>query len=279
MKAVLSLIRPEFPAMTFAGVLFGAAVATKSFAPAFALAAIGPALITAGSFALNDYFDVASDRKLGRKDRPLVSGAMHPAQVLIAGAAMMLAGLGLSYYFSGALAFAIAFVFGVLALAYNAWLKKTLVVGNVAVSTTYAIPFIYGNIIAAGNLGELNQFVLLFAAVAFLAGLGREFLNSIKDMAGDKKLGALSLPMFVGARPVIAIAAVLFAAAIFLSLIPMASGIQLPYLALVGACDLLLLKSAYSAWNDYSYENLAKVRKWTIYALVLGVIGFATLAL
>ena len=279
MKAWLSLIRPEFPAMTFAGVLFGAAVAAKSFQASFLLAAIGPALITAGAFALNDYFDVASDRKLGRKDRPLVSGALKPAQVLLGGSAMMLAGLGLSFYESGMLAFAIAFVFSVLAIAYNAGLKKTLVVGNVAVSMTYAIPFIYGNVVASGMLSSLDPYVLLFAGVAFLAGLGREFLNSIKDAEGDKKIGALSLPMFVGARPVIAIAAVLFAAAVFLSLLPIVSGIKLPYLALVGACDLLLLKSAQSAWNDYSYENLAKVRKWTIYALILGVLGFATLAL
>ncbi len=265
--------------MTFAGVFFGAAVATGRFETAFALAAIGPALITAGSFALNDYFDVTSDKKLKRTDRPLVSGKLRTRQVLVASVLLMLAGLGLCYYFNGMLALAIAFVFAVLAVAYNTVLKKTLVVGNLAVSTTYAIPFIYGNVVAAGGLGSLNQFVLLFAAVAFLAGLGRELTNSVKDEAGDEKIGALSLPMFVGARPVIGIAAVLFAAAIFLSLIPMAQGIRLPYLALVGACDLLLLKSAYSAWNDHSYENLAKVRKWTIYALVLGVLGFATLAL
>ena len=275
----LSLVRPEFPAMTFAGVFSGAAVAAGRLDAAYAFAAVGPVLITAASFALNDFYDVPSDRALGRTDRPLVRGALSPKQVLFVAALLFGAGLYFCYAVSGLYAFAIAFAYCVLAFTYNAVLKRTLFVGNAVVATTYSIPFIYGNVVATGmTLDSLHPFVATFAAISFLAGLARELYNSVKDKAGDAKLKALTLPMVVGDRPVILLGSLMLAGAVALSVLPLLAGLRLPYLLLVGACDLLLLKSAVEAMADHSYESLRRVRKQTIYALLLGLLGFASLA-
>ncbi len=275
----LSLVRPEFPVMTFLGVASGAAVAAKSFDPAFAVAGIGPALITAGSFALNDFFDVPSDKKLKRFDRPIASGKIKPMHAIAASAVLMLAGLALCYYFNGRLAFYIAAAYTALSIAYSAALKKTLFVGNVVVATTYGIPFVYGNVVESGSLNALNPLAVVFAAIAFLAGLARELFNSVKDEKGDKEIGVVSLPMIVGQKIVLAFASLLLVTAVALSLRPLVvlGYAYAPYAAFVGACDALLLTSCYSALRDYSYENLVKVRKQTVYALLLGLIGFASL--
>jgi 4-hydroxybenzoate polyprenyltransferase len=238
---------------------------------------VGPALVAAGAFALNDFFDVASDAALNRRDRPIVAGELSKGSVLKASIALYAAGLGLCLYASGWLAFSIAFAYAVLSVAYSAVLKRTLLAGNLAVATTYAISFVYGSAIATGTL-NVQPTIACFAAMAFFAGLARELLNSIKDMEGDKKLHALSLPMLLDAKPVAFIAGACVVAAVALSALPLLQGVRIPYVLLVGACDALLLHAAYSALNDLSYANLSRVRKQTIFALLVGVIGFASLA-
>ncbi len=280
LKAWLRLVRPEFPLMAFLGVLAGAGVAAKHYEVAFALAGVGPALIAAASFALNDYFDVESDRKLRRFDRPVASGEIKPLHALAATAVLFIAGLGLCFFENGTLAFYIAAAYAAVSIAYSAALKKTLFVGNAVVATTYAIPFIYGNVVASGSLYKLNSFVLVFAAIAFFAGLARELFNSVKDEKGDREIRALSLPMVIGAKPVLAFGALAVVVAVALSLKPLVrlGALYLPYAVPIAACDLLLLASAYSAVANSSYANLSAVRKRTVYALLLGLVGFASLA-
>ena len=70
----LRLIRFEHSLMVAFTVLVGQAIVEKSVGLHQLLPALGPALITAGAFALNDVFGYASDKANKRVDRPLVAG-------------------------------------------------------------------------------------------------------------------------------------------------------------------------------------------------------------
>ena len=66
--------------MIGAGVLIGEVVALSSLPPLrqAVLGFVGPAVLGASTFAMNDYYDLESDRRGGRRDRPLVRGDISP---------------------------------------------------------------------------------------------------------------------------------------------------------------------------------------------------------
>ncbi len=142
---------------------------------------LSPALISAGSFAINDYFDVEADRSNKRTDRPLVSGALKRKSALWIAAFCLAVGPLISLYINMTV-FIIAVLFSVLAYLYSERLKDMLLVGNIYVAFTYAIPFIYGNFVVAAAL-SVN--ILLISLSIFLIGLAREIYGMIRDKEGD----------------------------------------------------------------------------------------------
>ena len=188
------LARGEHALITFVAVVVGGLLATRSFSAQLLFAAIGPALITLASFIINDYFDLVSDREMKRKERPLVSGKIKFSHALYASLTLFVLGVAATIPF-GATAFLIALVYAVLAFLYSFKLKRMPLVGNLFVATSMAIPFIYGNV-AAGV--ALRYIVAVFALIAFVVGVGREFFLTTRDVKGDRKLGSKTLPMVIG---------------------------------------------------------------------------------
>ncbi len=142
-----------------------------------------PILSNMGAFAINDYFDVETDKVNKRLDRPIVSGAINKKDAyriavlcLVLGA---LASLPINTY-----AFVIAVLFGALNYLYSYKLKDTLLVGNIVVALSMAVPFLYGNFVISGTL---NTNIFLIMLMVFLAGMGREIHGMIRDRAGDLK--------------------------------------------------------------------------------------------
>ena len=85
-------------------------------------------------------------------------------------------------YMEAKLILIIAVLFSVLAYLYSERLKDMLLVGNIYVAFTYAIPFIYGNFVVAAAL-SVN--ILLISLSIFLIGLAREIYGMIRDKEGD----------------------------------------------------------------------------------------------
>src|SRR3989338_6106650 len=70
----VALTRAEHALIVVMAVVASEFVVSKRFSPDFFFPALGPALITLGAFAWNDYFGLKTDAALKRFDRPLVSG-------------------------------------------------------------------------------------------------------------------------------------------------------------------------------------------------------------
>ncbi len=183
-KSLAKLTRIEHSFMLVVAVLAGELISGRlpALVPLL-LSFITPIFISMGSFAINDYFDVESDRLNKRYDRPIVSGKITKKEALFVASASFATGM-IASAFINAYAFIIAVVFGLLAILYSYRLKDLLLLGNIDIALSMAIPFIYGNFVVSSSL---TPNIILISFVVFLSGLAREIHGMIRDYEGDKK--------------------------------------------------------------------------------------------
>lgn len=277
LKELIRLTRFEHALMLAFAVLIAETVvlgALPPFSLAIALSLLVPVFSEMGSFALNDYLDIETDRLNGKKDRPLVKGTVSPAFALRF-SAFALALSAFLAFFINMQAFGIALIFNALAIAYNWKLKDLPLLGNAYIALTMAIPFLFGNFVVAA---ELSPLVLVLAALGFVAGSAREIIKSAQDMEGDMKArGSKTLPVIIGRRPAVGIAIALYLSFIPLSALPFAMGL-VPGLVpgiLIGMADATILAVCVkSATGGYGFARNA-----SLVAFSLGMLGIMSAAL
>lgn len=273
-----SLFRSEHAFITFVGVLVGQLLVVRNFSSSLLFAAIGPALITLAAFALNDYFGYETDKVNKRNDRPIVAGKITRQHALYAALVLFAVGLALTYAVNFAV-FLLSLFYVALCFLYDNFLKKLPLAGNAFIALTMAGPFIYGNLAVSSNVSST---VALLAAIAFLVGLGRELLNTLRDVEGDKKINAKTLPMLLGAKKTAVLSSLLILAAVLLSLVPFFSTLlsyfPLLYAIFLVPCDALLLLTVYKALKSQNVNSLKECRNYTLAALAFGVVAFLALA-
>ena len=272
LKAFFRLTRIEHSLFLALAVLVGEIVVTKDiqlWPTVFGVLSVF--FIGMGSFALNDFMDYPTDKKNKRKDRPIVSGTIS------AWAAMVTTKISFPLGILFALlinlnCFWIAVVFSVLAIGYSYVLKKLLLLGNMFIAFSMAIPFIFGSYIISDQISASIQ---VLASIAFLTGLGREIIKSIQDMAGDEKYGRWTLPIALGKTIPKYFAMLYILIAVAMSPIPF---LLLPkfqdnwlYMGPVLLTDVILL---WGVWSMVRLKELERVRKLTLLALGIGLVGF-----
>ena len=240
---VVRLVRPLNVVMFFAGVALGGVLAAGSDAFSeggrLALAMLSAACIGAGANAINDVFDLAIDR-VNRPDRPLPSGAVPVGTARAVWAVSSALGVGLGGGLSVAhLLIAAASV--LLLYGYSARLKRTPLVGNLAVALVLGLALLYGGLAVATVGGGL----LLGAGFAFGSTLAREVAKDVEDAVGDATEGARTLPLVAG--PGAAVGVVVGAVAITVAGFPLAlpAGLGADFFALGLPAAGLLLAAAW----------------------------------
>ena len=235
-----------------------------------------PVFIEMGSFALNDYFDVKTDKANKRKDRPLASGEISPRAAFAAAALCYVIGIAAALPLSSA-ALYITLIFAFLSIAYNFKLKELPLVGNIYIGASMAIPFLFGNLVVAPSI---YRQIWAIALVAFVAGLGREIIKSAEDMEGDvKHRNARTLPVVIGKKNSLLFAALLYALLVPLSLSPFAFGLHANILSL-GLVLLTALSFAAMAYlaaraSEKDQATFISLRKASLLALGVGLLGYA----
>jgi len=225
-------------------------------------------VIVAGSMAINDILDAEIDA-INNPGRPIPSGCVSKIDAGVFAALMLAAGLALAFMLS-ITNFLIAALAVGLMLYYNKFGKKTGLPGNAVVSVNLAIPFIFG-----GAVGGINATLYVFATLAFLAGMGREIIKGMADVAGDSNRGVKTLAVARGLRAASYAGAIFFVAAVLLSAIPIAlSMVSWLYLPVVLVCDLGFLYSAYSIVKNPSPENALRSKNQALVWMLLGLIAF-----
>lgn len=279
LKELVKLTRFEHALMLAAAVFIGEVVLLRAMPPlssAIILSLLVPALSEMGSFALNDYLDIGTDRLNKKTNRPLVKGTISPGFALSFSLVCLASSVVLSYFINMP-AFLIAVFFNLLAIAYNWRLKDLPLVGNAYIGLTMAIPFIFGDFVVSDKIAAL---AVALASLAFVAGLAREIVKSAQDMEGDiKARGSRTLPVIIGVRPSLIIAAILYALFIPLSLSPFALGLDFSLVPalLVGLGDGIILVIIYRILAEKGEYSFA--RNASLAAFGIGMLGILLAAI
>jgi geranylgeranylglycerol-phosphate geranylgeranyltransferase len=220
------------------------------------LAGAALALVSAGGYVINDYFDIEIDR-INRPDRPLPAGRLQPWQALVWALVLCAAGtivaLAVNLTCGG-----IAATVTMLLFVYSAWLKRTVLAGNLAVSIAAASAFIFGGA-AAGDMVP----ALIPGALAFCFHLGREIIKDLEDMQGDRALQARTLPVVAGETAGRWAVTVVFALLMIVTVLPYwfhIYGLYYLYAVVLGV-DIILVSLLFLIWQSRNYGKASRILK------------------
>jgi geranylgeranylglycerol-phosphate geranylgeranyltransferase len=271
-KAIIQLFRPDLSLAAGICVIVGEIVALGHI-PQIYDVILGFSVgffISSSTLILNDYFDLETD-KINAPQRPLPSGLVKPYQVIflsiITAIIGLVAALSINY-----LAFAVAIIFWIIGFLYNWKLKRTGLLGNLMVSSSVAITFIFGGIVV-GN--PWNVAVWFFSAIAFFIDLGQEIGVDALDMEGDKQIGSQSIALKMGQDTALLISAVIFGAVILISFIPLIMGwMGLAYLIMILIMDIIIIFSTFKVLKSQSIKEKRKYMRFIYLGATLGLVGF-----
>ena len=190
LKGFLTLIRFELPLAAGICVVLGQVFALGEFAPfnLILAASLSVFLISASILVSNDYFDLETD-KINAPHRPIPLNLVSPAEALFLSIFLLLAGLVFSYLINfETLLFSIGLT--LIGFLYNRIFKKHGLIGNLFVSFSVGMTFIFGGL----SVGlPFNKIVLFFAVIAALVDLGEEIAADSMDVKGDLLIDSNSI--------------------------------------------------------------------------------------
>ncbi|MGV3598575.1 MAG: geranylgeranylglycerol-phosphate geranylgeranyltransferase [Bacteroidota bacterium] len=191
-------------------------LSTEPFSPftnaGFIFTLLATILIAAGGYIINDIFDAAADG-VNKPDKTFITPTNRNfyAQTYY-GLSVVGILLGLAAnMFVGVICTAMA----VLLYLYSYRLKKTVLLGNIAVAFMSAVtPGILMYVLPNPD----RSFIILYAGFAFITTLVREAVKDIEDEEGDRTAGYATLPVVYGEGTAKKVTALLAAAQIALLL-------------------------------------------------------------
>ena len=215
------LFRFELPFTAGVCVILGEllALGTLPNAREMILGFLSVLLISATSLILNDYFDIESDR-INAPERPLPAGLVTKRDVVLLSCGVTILGFITSFLlsFQALLVVILAWAVGFL---YNWHFKRTGLLGNLMVSFSVGMTFIFGGIAVDR---PFEMVVWFFGLFALLINAGEEIAADAMDLDGDRKAGSRSLPVLFGRENAIRISASIFFLVIVISFLPFLLG-------------------------------------------------------
>jgi len=251
--------------MGMVGLILGAFIAEGfqmvDHATQLVLAAVVVFTFIMGGNSLNDYTDREVDKK-AHPERPIPSGRIAPGNALILSGIMFT----LSFIFSLPLDWIsiliVASAIGVMVL-YEVWSKRMGLPGNLSIAWLTAALFLLGGAVVGSP-----ERTMIFAAMAFLAILGREIVKDIEDMGAD--FDRKTLPKRIGKRWSGVIGSFSFLLAVGLSFEPYLSGyMDLGYLAIVAVADAIFIYC-----SIVHFQNPTRGQRLAKYGMLVALLAF-----
>ena len=271
-KGMIQLFRPELSfaagVCVFAGQILAAGKlpplwkGVLGFISIFALA--GTALI------LNDTFDYEVD-KVNAPQRPLPSGTVTRKESLWLTGFTTLIGLATAGIL-GLKPLIIGVILWIIGFLYNWRFKQAGLPGNLMVSASVALTFIFG---AATVNQSINPVVWIFSLMAFFIDLGEEIAGDAMDMEGDQKRNSKSIALVKGKQFALHISIVMWSMVILLSVLPFLLGWKgLSYLIPILLMDLLVVVFSIRLLKSQTPEAGRKAMRSIYLGATLGLIAF-----
>jgi 4-hydroxybenzoate polyprenyltransferase len=184
----------------------------------FFLLTLSTALIAAGGYIINDYFDLKTD-KINRPDKVVLDRVIKRRWAMVIHIAFNALGILLGVYVAwkaGNIKLGLIHVISAgLLWYYSTTFKKQLLIGNIIVSfLTALVPLtvmlfelpkvidIYDQMLPNLhlNFSTLYKFILAFSIFAFVSSLIREIIKDMEDVEGDLETGCNTIPIVWGIK-------------------------------------------------------------------------------
>lgn len=236
-KGLFRLIRFELPFSAGVCVVMGQLLALGDFAPAFLTVSgfLSIFFVSASILVSNDYFDVETDR-INAPDRPIPSGVVTSSETLLLAIVLLILGLVLGYLINP-VAFLCTAGLTVIGLLYNRKFKKSGLPGNLMVSFSVGMTFIYGGV----SVGSFyNRMAWFFGVIAALIDLGEEIAADAMDAKGDALINSKSLAIRHGKRTALRTSGGIFLLAVLLTIVPFILG----WFSAIYAVPVLMMDAA-----------------------------------
>lgn len=221
LKALFELLRVELPISAGICVIAGEILALGSVPSGMDILfgfMVGFFLSGAANVS-NDYFDLEVDR-VNHPNRPLPSGRVT-VRAIVAFTLFLSAIGSLAALTFGVIPFLLAMATLIIGQLYNWRIKEAGLLGNMTVSISVAMTFIFGGV----AVGEgLNAMVWTFGAMAFVFDLAEEIASGAMDREGDEKRSMRSLASVRGKEFALNMSVFLFCLFMTLSFIPYIAG-------------------------------------------------------
>lgn len=222
--------------------------------------------ISATALILNDYFDLETD-KINAPERPLPAGLVTEQDVVLLSIAVTILGFITGYLISLEALLAVILVWTV-GFLYNWRFKKAGFIGNLMVSFSVGMTFVFGGI-AVDN--PFEKIVWFFAIIVMLIDLGEEIAADAMDIEGDRQAGSHSLALVLGRENALKISGATFLLVIVVSSLPFLLGwLEWIYLFPILLINVVILYST-SKLLDSRIVNRRIYIRW-IY--LSGLVGF-----
>jgi len=250
------------------------------------LSMIAAFLILGAGNAINDYFDIESDR-VNNPKRPIPSGQVGKRAALTFTILLFLIGIAISGFINWA-CFIIAVVNSLVLIAYSTYLQDKLLLGNISVSYLVGSTFLFGGA-AVGSM----MLPLLLGLLAGLSNLSREIVKDLEDIEGDRLKFVKKLASGIKSRissrfgvssgnarimhekRLTILAGISLLVAIFVSPLPYVWGILgLSYLAVLIAADIVFALSIIFISKASSRKHFHRISKMIKLGMFLGLIAF-----
>ncbi|MCE1253746.1 MAG: UbiA family prenyltransferase [Anaerolineae bacterium] len=200
---------------------------------------------------LNDLFDYEVD-KINAPHRPLPAGDVSPADVIGLTVFTSLAGLACALALNMA-AFGVALLLWVIGFVYNCRAKQAGLLGNLMVSCSVGMTFIFG---AISVNAPWNVYVWAFSLMAFFLDLGEEIAGDAMDAEGDKQRGSRSIALVKGRVYALRMSLIFWAVAILSSLLPFINGWPgIDFVITAGAYTGLVIFFGRRLWRSNDAES------------------------
>ncbi len=262
------LARPLNGVIASVSVILGAFLASGGVSPIFdvVIVAIAAFLLLSAGNALNDFFDVETD-KINKPSRPIPSEQVERRSALTFAVILFAVGTGLGLFVNWII-FSVFCIVSALLVLYTIRMRRWLLVGNVVVGFLTGLTFISGGM-AVGAIGG----AIIPAIFAFLFTAGREIVKDIQDARGDDVSGLVSLPVKLGRRKAMYISFVFLALAILISPLPYFLGIYSLYylICVIFGVDLILIYCMVVLLTSLSEKSAAKVANLMKFDIFIGL--------
>ena len=275
-KGLFGLLRFELPFSAGVCVVMGQLLARGDFASVFDTinGFLSIFCVSASILVLNDYFDIETD-KINAPHRPIPSNIVTPSEALFLSISLFIIGITLSYLINYA-ALLCAIIVSIIGFLYNRKFKKSGLPGNLMVSFSVGMTFIYGGI----SVGlYFNKVAWFFGIIAAMIDLGEEIAADSMDMQGDKLINSKSLAIRYGKQTALKVSGYIFFCVILLTIIPfIANWFPTVYLVPIIIMDSAIAYGSYRLLKS-SNEDGRKYIRWIYLGATFGLVVFLIMRL